>query len=58
MRKKTIILEYGFDGQWKEKDNPVGISEIETVAQLLIHGRKDYPKGKKVGMRLEVKLKD
>ena len=59
MRSNKVKIELGWDTLWHILPRqPVqdGMGEINTLAKHFIKGRKDYPKGLKLGMRLEVRL--
>jgi hypothetical protein len=62
IRGRTISLEFRADGTWENRDE-VGVAgaqrfqTIDQVAFALTDGKKDYPKGVKVGTVLVIKLR-
>jgi hypothetical protein len=62
MRRNVYSLEYQADGTWRDRDE-VGLEggqkfqTIDQVAFALTDGKKDYPKGVKIGTVLVIKLR-
>lgn len=56
IRGRTVVLEHQHDNAWVG-DGGVLVSQVLTnLVGTIARGKKDYPKGIKVGTRIQVKL--